>query len=49
MNTYNHGKTSSSKCSHNTMSSNNGKKSVQGEQTNTRQRAQKTGRKTTKS
>ncbi len=47
--TYNNGKTTSSKSGHNTMPSNNGKKSVQSDQTNTRQRASKTGRKTTKS
>ncbi|WP_175868503.1 hypothetical protein [Bartonella gabonensis] len=47
--TYNNGKMTSSKSRHNTMPSNNGKKSVQGDQANTRQRASKMGRKTTKS
>ncbi|WP_167309081.1 hypothetical protein [Bartonella kosoyi] len=47
--TYNNGKTTSSKSRHNTIPSNNGKKSIQGDQTNTRQRASKTDRKTTKS
>lgn len=47
--TYNNEKTTSSKSRHNTMPSGNGKKSVQGDQTNTRQRASKTERKTAKS
>ncbi|WP_180299370.1 hypothetical protein [Bartonella tribocorum] len=47
--TYNNGKTTSSKSRHNTIPSNNGKKSVQSDQTNTRQRTPNTGRKTTKS
>ncbi|WP_254473443.1 hypothetical protein [Bartonella sp. B1098] len=47
--TYNNGKTTSSKSRHNTMPSNNGKKSVQSDQTNTRQRASKMEHKTTKS
>ncbi|MGF7157491.1 hypothetical protein [Bartonella heixiaziensis] len=49
MNTYNNGKTTSSKSRHNTTPSNNGKKSVQSDPANTRQRASKTGQKTTKS
>lgn len=49
MNTYNNGKTTSSKSRHNTTPSNNSKKSVQGDQANTRQRASKSVRKTTKS
>ncbi|WP_208434934.1 hypothetical protein [Bartonella phoceensis] len=47
MNTYNNGKTTSSKSRHNTMPSNNGKKSI--DQANTRQRASKSERKTIKS
>ncbi|WP_273754568.1 hypothetical protein [Bartonella sp. MM73XJBT.G] len=47
--TYNNGKTTSSKSRHNTMPSNNGKKSVPSDQANTRQRTSKMGRKTTKS
>ncbi|WP_185913392.1 hypothetical protein [Bartonella massiliensis] len=47
--TYNNGKTTSSKSRHNTMPSNNGKKSIQSDQTNNRQRTSKTERKTTKS
>ncbi|MBB4076467.1 hypothetical protein GGR08_000767 [Bartonella fuyuanensis] len=47
--TYNNAKTTSSKSRNNTMPSDNGKKSIQSDQTNTRQRASKTGRKTTKS
>ncbi|WP_455480896.1 hypothetical protein V3564_00395 [Bartonella sp. B12(2025)] len=49
MNTYNNEKTTSSKSRHNTMPSNNGKKSTQSDQANTRQRASKMERKTTKS
>ncbi|WP_336294453.1 hypothetical protein [Bartonella sp. CB169] len=49
MNTYNNGKTTSSKSRHNTMPSNNGKKSIQNDQANTRQHTSKTERKTTKS
>ncbi|WP_455478651.1 hypothetical protein V3565_01950 [Bartonella sp. B10] len=49
MNTYNNEKTISSKNRYNTIPSHNGKKSVQGDPTNTRQRASKTGRKTVKS
>ncbi|BBL52913.1 hypothetical protein [Bartonella quintana] len=46
MNTYNNGKTTSSKSRYDTTPSNNGKKSVQSDQANTRQRASKTERKT---
>ncbi|MCZ2158026.1 hypothetical protein NPX99_01800 [Bartonella sp. 220] len=49
MNTYNNGKTTTSKSRNNTSPSNNGKKSIQSDQANTRQRASKAGRKTTKS
>ncbi|WP_455477254.1 hypothetical protein [Bartonella sp. B41] len=49
MNNYNNGKTASSKSRHNTIPSNNGKKSVQSDQNNTRQRVSKTGRNTSKS
>ncbi|WP_336278906.1 hypothetical protein [Bartonella sp. CB175] len=48
MNTHNNGKTTSSKSCRTTMSSNNGKKSGQNDQTHTRQRASKVGHKTTK-
>ncbi|MET3560125.1 hypothetical protein ABID39_000816 [Bartonella japonica] len=49
MNTHNNGKTTSPKSRHNTTPSNNGKKSISSDQANTRQRASKSERKTTKS
>ncbi|WP_332065850.1 hypothetical protein [Bartonella sp. CB189] len=48
MNTHNNGKTTASKSCHTTASSTNGKKSSHSDQSHTRQRASKTGQKTTK-